>query len=70
MLYVVRQAEPPTFFISGDERVRDSVAVFLEKRSPGWASRHLLARFDLIPETAESIAINGGVFCVDNGALE
>ena len=65
MLYVVRQAEPPTFFISGDERVSESVAAFLEKRSPGWASRHLLSRFDLVPEPAESIVVNGGAFCVD-----
>jgi len=68
IVFVVRTAEAPgVFHRVGDDRVRDSVALFLKTHSRGWASRRLLARFDLIPSPDRTIVVNAGPFCTESG---
>jgi len=65
IVYVVNEPEPAVFLQSGEAHIRDSVATFLAMTSRGWASRHLLARFDLNTRQPGNRLINTGRFCIN-----
>ena len=65
IVFVIREEKPSVFLQNGDDRVRDSVALFLRTHSRGWASRRLLARFDLILSPDRTTIVNAGPFCTE-----
>jgi len=69
VVYVVRAPAPaPAVFLAeGGDHIRDSVALFVQTHSRGWASRRLLARFDLVPNPDRTIVVNAGPFCTEGG---